>query len=69
MNDGRLAQKMVCHFEMLMIILIVYAMVILSVSACSYNQCRDHGFLCCERHSHGVVTFRESGHDVPFLML
>ena len=66
MNDGRLAQKIVCHAEMLMLILTVHALVILSVSACSYKQCRDRGFLCCERHSHGVVTFRESGHDVPF---
>ena len=49
-----------------MLILTVHALVILSVSACSYKQYRDRGFLYGERHSHGVVTFRESGHDAPF---
>ena len=70
MNDGRLAQKIVYHVEMLMLmlILIVHALVILSVnvSAYSYKQCRDRSFLCCDRHNHGVVTFRESDHDAPF---
>jgi hypothetical protein len=66
MSGDDLALKNVFHVEMLMIILIVHALVILSVSACCFDECRDRGSVCYESCSPGAVTFPGPCHDSPF---